>query len=175
MVAFIEELLAIILLTTAMDLLLPNGKMTGFVRMVMGLFIIITVLSPLLTLLEKDSWLRSWYMVEENEKVISVLARGEEIAKKQETDYIREYETGIARQITALVYTIEGVEFCETQVKSTAQEKLGAVRNIIQIQIQIQPMKDCDRIKRIIGMYYDVKESVIEVKEYEGGTIASKR
>lgn len=90
----------IIFLTTVMDLLLPKSNMKAFIRMAMGLFIIVTILSPILDLLQKDAWLDSWILTDNlTYDSESVMAAGEDLKAQNETRVLEEYKLKLERQI----------------------------------------------------------------------------
>jgi stage III sporulation protein AF len=51
---WLKEIILVILLATFVDLLLPNSSMQRYVKVVVSLFILLTILSPLITLLKVD-------------------------------------------------------------------------------------------------------------------------
>ncbi|AQS56589.1 MAG: stage III sporulation protein AF [Novibacillus thermophilus] len=52
--SWIQQLVLTVILATFIDLLLPNNTMQRYVRLVMGLVILMLILSPLLSLLQRD-------------------------------------------------------------------------------------------------------------------------
>lgn len=51
---WLREIIAVILIAVFVELLLPNKAMLRYVRLVVGLFILLTILSPILKALESD-------------------------------------------------------------------------------------------------------------------------
>ncbi|MEK3881554.1 stage III sporulation protein AF [Paenibacillus sp. PL2-23] len=51
---WLRDIIAVILLAVLVELLLPNKAMQRYARLVVGLFILLTILSPLLRLLQED-------------------------------------------------------------------------------------------------------------------------
>ena len=58
MIAFLsnwlKEIVLLILIATFIDLLLPNRSMERYVKLVMGLVIILAILAPIISLLNKN-------------------------------------------------------------------------------------------------------------------------
>lgn len=51
---WLRDIIAILLLAVVVELLLPNKSMQRYARLVVGLFILLTILSPILKLLQSD-------------------------------------------------------------------------------------------------------------------------
>lgn len=51
---WLRDIIAVILLAVLVELLLPNKAMQRYARLVIGLFILLTILSPILKLLQED-------------------------------------------------------------------------------------------------------------------------
>ena len=81
----VKNVAIIILLTTFLEMLLPNNSMQGFIKVVMGLFVMLAILNPVVGLLKADYELTAWQLASLPEhKVETVLAQGEKIASMQE-------------------------------------------------------------------------------------------
>mgnify|MGYP001384016954 CR=1 FL=1 len=63
--SWIQQLILVVIMATFLDLLLPNNAMQRYVRLVMGLVILMLILSPLLTLLKNDWDINSVLQVEQ--------------------------------------------------------------------------------------------------------------
>ena len=51
---WLRDIIAVILLAVFVELLLPNQAMQRYARLVVGLFILLTILSPILKLIQSD-------------------------------------------------------------------------------------------------------------------------
>lgn len=73
----VRNLAIILLLASFLEMLLPNKSMKGFVKLVMGLFVISAILTPLTTLLGMtvESAIPAW--TESSAQELAVLAPGE--------------------------------------------------------------------------------------------------
>ena len=159
--AWLEEIVLIVFITTFLDLLLPNGALTNFVRMVMGLFLLISILNPIVGLLNEDALLSSWHLLQKSEETQAVLAQGQALSKAQKERNLKEYEESLEQQITALVYLVDEVKECETEVEADFE-------TIKKITITVNNQADKQKITRLIAMYYNFDQKLIEVRTNEG-------
>jgi len=161
MTAWLEEIVLIVFITTFLDLLLPNGALTNFVRMVMGLFLLVSILNPIVGLLREDALLGSWHLLKESEEAQAVLAQGQALSKTQNEKTLRAYEESLEQQITALVYLVDGVKECETEV-------MVDFETVKSITVTVNAQADQQKIIRLIAMYYNFDQKLIEVRTYAG-------
>ena len=164
------NVLVIIFLTTILDLLLPNGKMQPFIRMVMGLFVLITILQPILKLVNDDSWLDAWILTDNfstNEE--SIMVQGESLYERSSEMVLSEYQEQMEKQISGLVYLVDGVNDCRTEITATSDERLGNLAQIEQVTVYIEGdfaniEQVEEKIKKMIASYYTLAEEKIEVR-----------
>ena len=81
---WLKQIVLLVLIATFIDLLLPNDRLERYVKLVMGLLIIMAMLSPVFQLLSDDLDLRSFAFLTSN-PVMSKAASIEEIQKQGET------------------------------------------------------------------------------------------
>ena len=64
----VRSLAVIIIFTSFMEMLLPNSKMKNYVRLVLGLFVIVIILNPVLAFLDssKDFSIQAWIEPSQN-------------------------------------------------------------------------------------------------------------
>jgi len=127
----VKNVAIIILLTTFLDMLLPNNSMQGFIKVVMGLFVMLAILNPIVGLLKADYELTAWQLASLPEhKVETVLAQGEKIASMQEEQALVEYKIRIEQQIEALLKLVPGVADVKCTVIIEPIYKVGAIGKI---------------------------------------------
>jgi stage III sporulation protein AF len=127
----IVNLAVILLLATFLEMLLPNKSLKGFVKLVMGLFVISAILSPITSLLRMtvEGGVPAW--LENTAQEMPVLAsqeEGESIGTNAVQD---QYKSIIINQVKALIGTIQGVK--DLQVNVDLEEGAGGLTNIPKI------------------------------------------
>lgn len=127
----VKNVAIIILLTTFLDMLLPNSTMQRFVKVVIGLFVMVAILNPILNLFETDFELSSWQLASLPQyKVETVLAKGEEMAKIQEEQALVEYKSRLEKQMEALIKLVPNIAFVKCEVVLEPVEQIGSIGKI---------------------------------------------
>ena len=126
----VTNVIFIIFLTTAADLLLPGSQLKGFVRLVMGLFIIITLLEPIGRLLHSEALL-GWMLPSEGYlEQESIMAQSETYENYLGEQTVAQYEIRLAQQIKGLLSLVTEIETCEVQVAVEPAQSEGALGEV---------------------------------------------
>lgn len=131
----VRNIVVIVLLTTFLDLLLPSSSMQRFVKVVMGLFILVALLNPILELLSRgqDFEVFSWQHTKMAANS-SVLLGRERLNEVNEQLFRDNYRQRLEKQMETFLKLVEGAEGIQVQVtlKNEAggrlQEGLASVR-----------------------------------------------
>lgn len=132
----IRNLTFILLLATFLELLLPGDKMKGFVRMIMGLFVIAAILAPLTDLLRLDfgNAAPAWVNVPSSDMpVLAADPNSKDIGKSA----VREqYRRILISQIRQLVLAVDGVQDAEIEVElDKSSGGFGDYPQILKVQV----------------------------------------
>jgi stage III sporulation protein AF len=104
-------------------MLLPENNLRKYVKVVLGLFIMVTLLIPLVNVISSDeSWAVSAWQFSDNAagEVATVLSNGERISSKLHEVTLKEGEDRLGRQVEALVALVPGVESVRAKVHAKA-------------------------------------------------------
>ncbi|MBP2653000.1 MAG: Stage sporulation protein [Firmicutes bacterium] len=125
LILWVKTLIMVILFASFLELLLPNSSMQRFVRVIMGLLIMLAILNPIIDLFRSnlisqpvasiDTHSDSSKEIKDIEK--SVIRERDRLAEEL---YIKE----LARQIQSVVLAIDGVEDAKVTIKLD-QTKVG--------------------------------------------------
>lgn len=112
----VRNLAVILLLATFLEMLLPNKSMRGFVQMVMGLFVISAVLTPITTFLHTplSMDIPAWSATTPQD--LPALAAENQGTKVGRDAVQEQYRQILVHQIKALVLGVKGVEDAEVEV-----------------------------------------------------------
>jgi stage III sporulation protein AF len=139
----VKNVAIIILLTTFLDMLLPNNSMQRFVKVVMGLFVMVAILTPILNLFEGDFELSAWQLSSlPQHKVETVLAQGEELVKIQQEQALVEYKSRLEKQMEALIKLVPNVLFVKCEVALEPVEQIGTLGKIEKVMVWVTPGED---------------------------------
>lgn len=97
---WLREIVLVILLAAFIDLMLPNSTMQRYVKVVISLFILLTILSPIIELFKSDLEFVDWQeqAVEMNtiQPLDSIIKKGEEMRLNNEQHSIQFVESQMA-------------------------------------------------------------------------------
>jgi len=123
--SLVQNLVVIIILAMFLEMLLPAGEMRKYVKMVMGLLIIIAVVQSVgdLTRWDYHTDLPSLTQKTDEETVSGIMEAGKIISGEQRQKAVKQYKEGLEGQIMAL--TGSGKEATVLDVEVNVQSKEG--------------------------------------------------
>ncbi len=125
--SLVQNLVVIIILAMFLEMLLPAGEMRKYVKMVMGLLIIIAVVQAVgdLTRWDYHTDMPSLTQKTDEKAVTRIMEAGKSITSEQRQKAVEQYREGLAGQIMALTGT--GKEATVLEVEVNVQSKEGEV------------------------------------------------
>lgn len=96
MKAWCENILVAVMISTLIEMLLPEGKSQKYIRVVIGIYIIFTILQPVLKLTNTSISLQN--VISELEPEESNIGNMKNIEKEQK-DYIKEIEENLKKEV----------------------------------------------------------------------------
>lgn len=127
----VRNVAIIVLLTSFIEMLLPSNSLQRFIKVIMGLFIMVTILNPILTLIDQDMVISSWQLnIPSAEAIDTVLAQGKEVSDLQQFQIIDEYQIRIEKQMEAMVKLIPEVSTVKCQIEVEPIDKMGGIAKI---------------------------------------------
>lgn len=125
----IRDIVLVIMLTTFLDMLLPSNKMRPYLQMVMGLFILVSIINPVLNLILRQQNIEVFASQQGStiyeEK--SIQQAGGKLAEVTRQEILRAYAQRIEVQMASLLKLIEGVEDAQVKVElKEGGQKTGA-------------------------------------------------
>ncbi|HAU32170.1 MAG TPA: stage III sporulation protein AF, partial [Desulfotomaculum sp.] len=134
----VQNLIVIIMLAVFLEMLLPQSDLRRYIRLVMGLLIIVAVLQAVSSL-AKSNWrqaLPEQAIGAESTgfpSLSEITAAGENLNKDQRAQAQEKYRQSLARQVSALVGVRSDVEVVSTEVQiydEPDSQKLGQIKKI---------------------------------------------
>lgn len=125
LVEIVRNLLIIIMVSSFLELLLPDGNIKPFARLAMGLFILVAILNPALNLLyeNREFKVNLWdYQVNTNETE-QILAEGQKINRRITEVNRQILQEKLEGQIEAMAMLVPGVE--EVKIKALVDDSGG--------------------------------------------------
>lgn len=137
----VREIAIIVILASFLEMLLPKSNMKRFVQVVLGLFILISILTPIANLISGDELayhIEAWqYHPETNYQLEEILAQGQRISQANQKTTIREYEMRLEKQITSLIQLVPEVNYTDVTVAVDSDTKKNTYGKIREIYIDI--------------------------------------
>lgn len=126
--SLVQNLIVIIILAVFLEMFLPAGEMRKYVKMVMGLLIIVAVVQAVGNLIHWDYAGDFPALTSQGGtgKYPEIMEAGKRLTEDQQQKAIEEYRNGIARQAMALARSSDRVSLLGVEVKvQTEQSKPG--------------------------------------------------
>lgn len=140
---WLKELIMLVLVATFLDLLLPSNSMERYVKLVMGLLLIMAILHPVFQLINHDIDLKNLTIapevVQETSKMPSMEKIRQDGQKLQQTqaDFIRkQMEQSVESWAKKTLEKKFGVEVMEVQATATLNEQHVPVLQEITLTVQ---------------------------------------
>lgn len=185
----VKNLLVIVIMSSLLELLLPDGNIKPFVRFAMGLFILIAVLSPALSFIydDKNFQISVWDDRIDEHIPQDIQTSGEKLQKQiigRSSDLMKEKLEG---QISAVAILVPGVDDVDTEatmgedgslqslhliVRPGKNQSIGTVENVN--VITETPKNDAEqqeiqrKLLQVMRNLYGLGDERIEV-HFEGG------
>lgn len=135
------NVIAIVFLTTLLDVLLPEGNMRGYLKMTMGFFVVLTLMQPAVQLFQPEGMLQKWQLAVSIPKTDIVAVQGD-VYGEQRNEIDRLYQEKIEEQVTSLLLLSTEMDvfqvfcdvedYCIQKIRITAAEKPEDTERLVQ-------------------------------------------
>lgn len=117
----VHVLIIIIVMAIFLEMLLPNSQMQGYVKMVMGLVVIVVVLETGANLIQQDFKFDLPALTSRTQEppLESLINDGQRLAGLQKQQAMQEYQQGIEKQVLALARLQSDVNIADVKVITT--------------------------------------------------------
>ncbi|ABO49596.1 hypothetical protein Dred_1061 [Desulforamulus reducens MI-1] len=148
----VQALVIIIVMVLFLEMFLPNNDMQRYVKMVMGLLVIVVVMEAGANFIRQDFKFDLPALTKGNNtsSLESIMHAGQKLAGKQKQEALQEYQQGIEKQVLALAklqkdITISGVQV--TTLDKPEDPNYGRLTGIV-LEISPNPVGD-QQIQRV--------------------------
>lgn len=137
----VRQLVALVLVAGALEMMLPQGGMRGYVRVVMGLLVMLTVINPLL------AWrygpvavdLKAIPDLAEGRPAPAVGAAAARLRAAGTAAVARAFRERVARAAADLAREVPGVAAAAAQVNTGPVPAVGAEPPVVSVRVYVQP------------------------------------
>jgi stage III sporulation protein AF len=169
----VKNLLVIIIMSSFLEIMLPDGTIKPFVRFAIGLFILIAVLSPTLSFLfnDKNFQISVWDDRVDGHIPQEIQASGQKIQQQIAGKSSELMKGKLEGQISAVAILVPGVDDVHTEVS------VGEDGSLQRLQLMVRPsspqseteQKEIQRkILQVMSNLYGLKGENIKIN-FEGG------
>ncbi|SFJ31313.1 stage III sporulation protein AF [Thermoflavimicrobium dichotomicum] len=177
---WLKQIILLVLIATFFDLILPNHSMDRYVKLVMGLLIIMAILSPIFQLLKNDSnlshlavALKKGWDGKEMASLPEIREKTETLKRSQDTMIQQQTEKSMEQIMIQHVQTKFGVEVVRAKVKTDwNQQKAPEIMQIEMItRMKLNNKNAFSKMKPIEPVHVEIKESTTPSKVRENKTL----
>jgi stage III sporulation protein AF len=131
---WVKDIIFVVLFASFLELLLPSSNMQRFVRVIMGLFIMIAILNPIIDIVQNHEALANQLPVLNSNSVNSavIMNRANSVSIEREKISIELYKKELAQQIKIVVLAIDGVADVNVVVETNPENNdlTGVIKNV---------------------------------------------
>lgn len=132
----VRSLLVIIIVSSFLEVLLPDGSVKPFVRFAIGLFVLLAILNPVLSFLHNDKNFKIdfWDYKADSSLEKEIMDNGQELNEQivgQNTDFVKQKIEG---QISAVVMLVAGVEDVATTLELNNKRAIERLQLLIKME-----------------------------------------
>lgn len=147
---WVKNIIIVVLFASFMEMLLPNSSMQRFVRVIMGLLIMLAILNPIVDIIQNRG-------LPAQVPALSLGGKNPEQVQKNTERFVQErerltremYRNDLAKQIRAVVAAIDGVKSVKVSVE-LQDTSAGPDIAVDKIEIFIQPgVRNSDTVEKV--------------------------
>jgi stage III sporulation protein AF len=170
----VRNIIFIILIAVFLEMLLPMKETRRFLEVVVGLFVLITILNPIVSLIQQEPHMEELDIQEGNKQELDeILNQGKQLQQVQVEQARSNYGKRIEEQVAVIAQMVPGVEQAEARVQFAAGSSLDSVGVIEKVEIVIKKERSqsiVDPVKRVSIEPGD-GEQAEEVEESDEGLL----
>lgn len=137
---WVKNIILIVLFASFLELLLPNSSLQRFIRVIMGLLIMLTILNPAIDLVQGNWTAGDIPTIGTGGQKQADIVRSANMAVGERDRLAKEiYKRDIGKQIRALVMAIDGVSEVRIAIELQEQAETGATGAIKIISLYVKP------------------------------------
>lgn len=130
----VKNILFIIILASFLEILLPDGGLKPFVRFAIGLFILISVLNPVFSLLfsEQQLEVKLWDYQSNDRQSEQILKQGQAVSRQITESNNAAVKEKVQGQVSSMAMLVPGVDQLETKIE------VGRTGNLEKLHILVK-------------------------------------
>lgn len=153
-----EQIVLAVIIATIIELILPNNKNKKYIQMVIGIYILFNIVSPIIK--NKEVFQIEEYNIEENTIKSDYVIDQSSMDKRLEKIYLEELEKNVRAKFEEGGFTVTK---CEIDAELDTKKKNAGI-HLITVKIK-EPANELEiaKIKKNLIAEYEIEESKINV------------
>jgi stage III sporulation protein AF len=160
----VRNIIFIILIAVFLEMLLPMKETRRFLEVVVGLFVLITILNPIVSLIQQEPYIELDIQEENKQELEGIINQGKQLQQVQAQQARNNYGKQIEEQVAVIAQMVPGVEKAEAKVQFAAGSSLDSVGVIEKVEIMIKK----DRSQSIVEPVKRVSIDPLDGEQAEG-------
>jgi stage III sporulation protein AF len=171
---WIRQIVLIIFIATFIDLLLPNSSLERYVKLIMGLIIIVSILQPVLQLVfQEDKWsklstlLAPAFDTNQYASLKKIQENSTELSGVQQEEIKQQFQNSISSWIEKQVAQKYHVKVVSARVTANLNKDIPVIQKIEVQGIQTQEKSSTEVVKPIesVDLSKDVQKEKIPIQD----------
>lgn len=133
----VRNIVFILLIAVFLEMLLPLKEMRRFLEVVVGLFVLITVLNPIVSLIHQEPHLKMQLQEGNERELQEILDRGKNLQQWQAAQAQKSCGKRMEEQVAVMAQLVPGVEKAEAKVHFAAGSSLENTGAIEKVEIAL--------------------------------------
>ncbi len=160
----VRNIAVLVLITMFLQMLLPEGQMYGFIRMIMGVLLISAVLGPVLSFFGHNQIAPIYHKGAYEAATGEILSQGRALAAQYTANAAEDYKEGLIRQINAISLLLPQLSQVETKLELNSDASIKAVYIKGVLDSSLAGEEDTKKkLKNILGDFFNLPPEIIAI------------
>lgn len=168
-----QKIIIVIIICTIIEMLLPQGKNKKYIKTVIGIYVVFTIISPILSSINNNSLDLSKYLILGNNQTIET-STNLDTNEYIEEIYIEKIKSDIKTKLKTFNYSVKKIEL---EIENQDDKTYGTILKIcLALETQVEEKNQNDiKIEKIVIGEEKIKTSSIsneeknKIKQYLAG------
>ena len=176
---WVKNIVLIVLFANFIEMLLPNSKFRGYIRVVIGFFVILVIMVPIINLLNFQNQGWNFSLVNSNQASLEkILTAGNKLREQEQKQARSKYKTRLIKQMKAVIKLNSKLEEVEVEIDLSNDNQVKkivvntALTEVTPVQVNINKTKEIEdkfqkqkeNLKQLLLNLYGLNAEQIEIK-----------
>lgn len=162
-----QKIIIVVIICTIIEMILPEGKNKKYIKTVIGIYVVFTIISPIISKINNNTLdLNEYFKIENNETIETSNPIMVDTNEYIEEVYKEKLRTDIKTKIEAMNYSVKNIDL---EIETESEETYGTILKLelCVLQKQQEPQQNNIQIEKIVIGKEKKEESGIPDKEKE--------